>query len=183
MRVRVCCNYDPCALYDFDLCEFLEITVETTTDAGVGNGSATATVTGGAEPYAIAWFEGDSEDPFAEGISVDSLLAGEYAVLAVDSTGCIGNVEFVIDVLDGLTTPDVVWNVFPNPTTDLVHVNLRTPGQGALTLTDLGGREVLATTLTSTRTTLDLSALPAGTYVLQFQQGTTRYTRHLHVVH
>ena len=177
------CNYDPCALYDFDLCEFLEITVETTTDAGVGNGSATATVTGGAEPYAIAWFEGDSEDPFAEGISVDSLLAGEYAVLAVDSTGCIGNVEFVIDVLDGLTTPDVVWNVFPNPTTDLVHVNLRTPGQGALTLTDLGGREVLATTLTSTRTTLDLSALPAGTYVLQFQQGTTRYTRHLHVVH
>ena len=169
-------------MYDFDLCEFLEITVETTTDAGVGNGSATATVTGGAEPYSIAWFEGDSEDSFAEGMSVDSLLAGEYAVLAVDSTGCIGNADFVIDALDGLTTPDVVWNVFPNPANDLLHVNLSTPGQGALTLTDLGGREVLATTLTSTQTTLDLSALPAGTYVLQFQHGTTRYTRNLHVV-
>ena len=115
-------------------------------------------------------------------MSVDSLLAGEYTVLAVDSTGCIGDADFVIDAVDGLTTPDVVWNVFPNPATDLVHVNLSTPGHGALTLTDLGGREVLATTLTSTRTTLDLSALPAGTYVLQFQQGTTRYTRNLHVV-
>ena len=176
------CNYDPCALYDFDLCEFLEITVETTTDSGVGNGSATASVTGGAEPYAIAWFEGQSEDSFAEGMTVDSLLAGGYAVLAVDSTGCIGNVDFVIDALDGVTNPDLVWHVFPNPANDLVHVNLSTPGQGALTLTDLGGREVLATTLTSTRTTLDLSALPAGTYVLQFQQGTTRFTRNLQVV-
>ena len=176
------CNYDPCALYDFDLCEFLEITIETTTDAGMGNGSATATVTGGAEPYAIAWFEGDSEDSFADGMSVDSLMAGEYTVLAVDSTGCIGDADFVIDAVDGLTAPDVVWNVFPNPATDLVHVNLSTPGHGALTLTDLGGRAVLTTTLTSTRTTLDLSALPAGTYVLQFQQGTTRHTRNLNVV-
>ena len=100
----------------------------------------------------------------------------------MDSTGCIGDADFVIDAVDGLTTPEVVWNVFPNPATDLVHVNLSTPGHGALTLTDLGGREVLTTTLTSTRTTLDLSALPAGTYVLQFQQGTTRYTRNLHVV-
>ena len=81
VRVRVCLQHDPRALYDFDLCEFLEINVETTTDAGVGNGSATATVTGGAEPYAIAWFEGDSEDSFADGMSVDSLLAGEYILL------------------------------------------------------------------------------------------------------
>ena len=45
----------------------------------------------------------------------------------MDSTGCIGNADFVIDALDGLTTPDVVWNVFPNPANDLLYVNLSTP--------------------------------------------------------
>ncbi|MDA9755857.1 hypothetical protein N9V29_02695 [Flavobacteriales bacterium] len=49
-------------------------------------------------------------------------------------------------------------------------------------LTDLGGREVMSTTLNSLRTTLDLGTLPAGTCVLQFKQETKLYTRHLHVM-
>ena len=176
------CNYNPCALYDFDLCEFLDVMVETTVDNGSGDGTATATVEGGSEPYSFAWFAGESEDSFADSISVDSLLAGDYSVLAVDSTGCIGTTDFVIDAIDGISNPDAVWRVFPNPANDHVHVNLNTPGRGELILTDLGGREVLSNTLTSSRTTLDLGTLPAGTYVLQFKQETKLYTRHLHVM-
>ena len=176
------CNYNPCALYDFDLCEFLDVMVETTVDNGSGDGTATATVEGGSEPYSFAWFAGESEDSFADSISVDSLLAGDYSVLAVDSTGCIGTTDFVIDAIDGISHPDAVWRVFPNPANDHVHVNLNTPGRGELILTDLGGREVLSNTLTSSRTTLDLGTLPAGTYVLQFKQETKLYTRHLHVM-
>ena len=176
------CNYNPCALYDFDLCEFLDVMVETTVDNGSGDGTATATVEGGSEPYSFAWFAGESEDSFADSISVDSLVAGDYSVLAVDSTGCIGTTDFVIDAIDGVTHPDAVWRVFPNPANDHVHVNLNTPGRGELTLTDLGGREVLSNTLTSSRTTLDLGTLPAGMYVLQFKQETKLYTRHLHVI-
>ena len=88
----------------------------------------------------------------------------------------------MIDAIDGITHPDAVWRVFPNPANDHVHVNLNTPGRGELILTDLGGREVLSNTLTSSRTTLDLGTLPAGTYVLQFKQETKLYTRHLHVI-
>ena len=75
---------------------------------------------------------------------MDSLLAGDYSVLAVDSTGCIGTTDFVIDAIDGITQPGAVWHVFPNPASDIVQVNLSTPGRGELTLTDLGGREVMS---------------------------------------
>ena len=176
------CNYNPCALYDFDLCEFLDVMVETSVDSGSGDGTATATVEGGSAPYSFAWFAGDSENSFADSISVDSLLAGDYSVLAVDSTGCIGTTDFVIDVTDGITQPGAVWHVFPNPASDMVQVNLSTPGRGELTLTDLGGREVMSTTLNSSRTTLNLSTLPTGTYVLRFRQETKLYTRPLHVM-
>ena len=177
------CNYDPCALYDFELCEFLEVAVETTTDGGLGNGSATATVSGGTEPYSLAWFEGENEDAFADGMSVDSLLAGDYSVLAVDSTGCIGTFDFVIDAVDGLANPHNVWTVFPNPVHDQLHINLTTPNQGTLTLLDAGGRVVLTSTLTNTHVKLDVSGLTPGSYVLHFSDGTSRYTRHIQVLH
>ena len=70
---------------------------------------------------------------------------------------------------------------FPNPANDLLHV--QTSGDGKLTLTDLGGRTVRTTTLATPGATLDLSALPSGMYVLHFQQGATRHTQKLHVVH
>ena len=176
------CNYDPCALYDFDLCEFLEVSVETTTDGGLGNGSATATVTGGVEPYAYAWFEGESEEAFADGMSVDSLLAGDYSVLAVDSTGCIGSIDFVIDAVDGLGESDVVWSVFPNPATDLLYVQVNTLGQGQLVLTDLNGRDILQRNVQNTQTVLDLSNVPAGAYMLRLTQGNTTTTQRIQVI-
>ena len=82
-------------------------------------------------------------------------------------------------VLDPSALPTI--HAFPNPANDLLHV--RTSGGGKLTLTDLGGRAVRTTTLATPGTDLDLSALPSGMYVLHFQQGATRHTQKLHVVH
>ena len=82
-------------------------------------------------------------------------------------------------VLDPLALPAI--QAFPNPANDILHV--RTSGRGKLALTDLGGRSVRTTTLATPGTTLDLSALPSGMYVLHFQQGATRHTQKLHVVH
>ena len=68
----------------------------------------------------------------------------------------------------------------------LLFLSLSSPlllfGQNTIGVTDLGGREALSNNLTSSRTTLNLSTLPAGTYVLQFIQETKLYTRHLHVM-
>ena len=176
------CNYDPCAIYDFELCEFLEVSVETITDDGSGNGSATASVEGGVEPYTYAWFEGLSEDSFASTMSVDSLFAGDYSVLAVDSTGCIGSLDFVIDMVDAVEALDATWTVFPNPATDALQVQVTTLGEGQLVMTDLHGREVLRQALRDKNITLDLSSLPAGSYVLSHEQGKSRTTRRIQVI-
>ena len=177
------CDYDSLAT-ELDSCNysFLEVSVETTLDSGLGDGSATASVEGGEAPYSYAWFAGDSEEAFADSMSVDSLFAGDYSVLAVDSTGCIGTLEFVIDITDGTEEVDLLWRVFPNPATDAVHVNLVTPGEGQLTLTDLGGRIVLNQTIVGSRTTLNLSALSRGTYILQFKQGNSLHRRNIQVM-
>ena len=176
------CNYDPCAIYDFDLCEFLEVSVETTTDDGSGNGSATASVEGGVEPYSYAWFEGLSENSFASTMSVDNLLAGDYSVLAVDSTGCVGSLDFVIDMVNAVEALDATWTVFPNPATDALQVQVTTLGEGQLVMTDLHGREVLRQALRDKNITLDLSSLPAGSYVLSHEQGKSRTTRRIQVI-
>ena len=139
-------------------------------------------MTGGVEPYAYAWFEGESEEAFADGMSVDSLLAGDYSVLAVDSTGCIGSIDFVIDAVDGLDESDVVWSVFPNPATDLLHVQVNTLGQGQLVLTDLNGRDILQRNVQTKRTVLDLSNVPAGAYMLRLTQGNTTTTQRIQVI-
>ena len=169
---------------DIDSCNysFLEFSVETTLDSGLGDGSATASVEGGEAPYSYAWFAGDSEEAFADSMSVDSLFAGDYSVLAVDSTGCIGTLDFVIDITDGTEEVDLLWRVFPNPATDALHVSLVTPGEGQLTLIDLGGRIVLNQTIVGSRTTLDLSGLSIGTYILQFKQGDSLHRHNIQVM-
>jgi hypothetical protein len=49
-------------------------------------------------------------------------------------------------------------------------------------LTDLNGREILQRVVNDTRITLDLSEVPAGAYLLQYEQGAMRATRHIQVI-
>ena len=176
------CNYDPCALYDFDLCEFLSISVETTSDNGTGNGSANASASGGTEPYSYAWYEGENEDSFAGGMSVDGLIAGDYSVLAVDSTGCIGTFDFVIDAVDGVEAEGIMWNVFPNPTNGVIQVRLTTLGEGSLRLMDVNGKTLMSQQVRATTTTMDLSSLSAGMYMLQLHNDQGVRTQHIQVI-
>jgi len=176
------CNYDPCALYDFALCEFLTVEVATTADDGSGNGTASATASGGVEPYEYVWYAGDDEEPFSLENSVDSLVSGDYFVLAVDSTGCIGSLDFVIDYTSGIANEGITLNVFPNPVSDVLRIQVQTAGQGELTLRDLSGRTVFNTTVRNTITSIDMTTLPAGTYVMTYLNGSSVMTRNVQVV-
>ena len=176
------CNYDPCALYDFALCEFLTVEVATTADDGSGNGTASATASGGVEPYEYVWYAGDDEEPFSLDNNVDSLVSGDYSVLAVDSTGCIGSFDFVIDYTSGIANEDITLSVFPNPVSDVLRVQVQTTGQGELTLRDLSGRTVFNTTVRNRTTSIDMTTLPAGTYVMTYLNGSSVMTRNVQVV-
>jgi len=176
------CNYDPCSLYDFDLCEFLNVSVETTADDGSGNGTASATASGGVEPYEYVWYAGDDEEPFSLENNVDSLVSGDYSVLAVDSTGCIGSFDFVIDYTSDVASESITLNVFPNPVSDVLRVHVQTAGQGELTLRDLSGRTVFSTPVRYTSTSVDMTTLPAGTYVMTYRNGSSVMTRNVQVL-
>ena len=94
------CNYDPCAIADFSLCEFLDLDVTTTPSLGGSEGTALATATGGVGPYNYAFVEGSDAygaDPFSYVNPTAGLTAGTYSVFASDSNGCIGDVTFVIE--------------------------------------------------------------------------------------
>jgi hypothetical protein len=176
------CNYDPCSLYDFDLCEFLTVAVETTADDGSANGTANASASGGIEPYEYVWYAGNDEEPFSFENGVDSLITGDYSVLAVDSTGCIGTFDFVIDYTSGISHHGIALSVFPNPVSDVLRVQVQTTGQGELTLRDLRGRVVLNTAVQNTTTTIDMTTLPTGTYVMTYRNGNSFMTRNVQVV-
>ena len=176
------CNYDPCSLYDFSLCEFLTVDVASTPDDGTGNGTASASASGGVEPYEYVWYAGDDEEPFSFEGNVDSLATGDYSVLAVDSTGCTGSFDFFIDYTSNVVDAKFLISVFPNPVSDVLRVQIQTEGAGELTLIDMNGRQILAKTVRNEMTDLDLSELPAGTYIMQYHNDSSVLTRQIQVL-
>ena len=63
---------------------------------------------------------------------------------------------------------DFVMTAFPNPTSDVLHVEVSNEYVGtAFTLSDINGRLVEVLNVKSTRTSLDVSGLEPGVYVLR----------------
>jgi hypothetical protein len=63
---------------------------------------------------------------------------------------------------------DFVLTAFPNPTSDVLHVEVSNEYVGtAFTLSDINGRLVEVLNVKSTRTSLDVSGLEPGVYVLR----------------
>jgi phosphatidylserine/phosphatidylglycerophosphate/cardiolipin synthase-like enzyme len=63
---------------------------------------------------------------------------------------------------------DFVMTAFPNPTSDVLHVEVSNEYVGtAFTLSDINGRLVEVLNVNSTRTSIDVSGLERGVYVLR----------------
>lgn len=63
-------------------------------------------------------------------------------------------------------------DVFPNPVNNIVNINLTGyTGKSDLSLFDVNGRIVLNRQVSTTNTPLDISALPAGVYMLRIKNG------------
>ncbi len=72
-----------------------------------------------------------------------------------------------------LITSDVQKvDVFPNPVNNIVNINLTGyTGKSDLSLFDVNGRMVINRQVSTTNTPLDISALPAGVYMLRIKNG------------
>ncbi len=124
----------------------------TTTDATCGNsnGSATAIAMGGTSPYSYAW---------SDGILVDAntaLAAGIHEVTATDANGCMAIHQVNILNSDG---PQVV-------STTITDVSCYGSSDGTINIDVSGGTTGYTFDWDNSMSTMNISGLVAGTYML-----------------
>ncbi|MBL7805144.1 MAG: hypothetical protein JNL02_15485 [Saprospiraceae bacterium] len=139
---------------------------------GTPNGSILLNdIVGGAQPYAIAWSNGDT------GPLADSLPAGQHAMTITDARGCLHTAVFELG-LSGTAAPDDAASGFtlqPNPAREAVWLLLDAPTPAALPLRvhDASGRLLLFDTLPAgvSRWPIALADWPRGTIWVQLWDG------------
>ncbi len=137
--------------------------------AGNDDGSISITVSSGTAPYMYEWISNGvlvstDEDP-------TGLPAGNYEVVVTDANGCV--TTFTVDVSTGIQDPELVSQVqvYPNPTTDNIFVNMDLPIQSGNTIQvySISGKLLLEKTLNvgQQQLELNLSDFSNGVYLLQ----------------
>ena len=167
--------------------------VQDATDSVSANGSiAIQRVEGGTRPYRYAWSTGSTD------VQIGQLRAGTYTAVVRDSAGCESVQRFVVRWLVGTEEAGEAGRrallIWPNPAWGAVQVSggvehdaadrgSGSTGSGGtgigtqrLRLWDGQGRLVLETTFSAGsgevwQCTFDLSALPAGVYVAEAENG------------
>lgn len=74
-------------------------------------------------------------------------------------------------------------NIFPNPTTDKITIELDEAKKGTISLYSLNSEKVLESKLDSKQKTIDCSSLESGLYLLQIDDGMSIRTFQIEVVH
>jgi hypothetical protein len=89
---------------------------------------------------------------------------------------CVGE-EVVDQVMDAAM---LAVEVYPNPANHVLFVECTAGAVADLKLTSMDGRQVLVeSVMASGRIALNVSALPAGVYVLTVENGTERIRKHV----
>lgn len=87
-----------------------------------------------------------------------------------------GRVQGIIELADiasisGGLEVNVDVSVYPNPTPQILYVNREGEGtEASLTITSMAGVNVFGATLRDNHSSLDLSQLPAGVYLLTIEE-------------
>ncbi len=134
--------------------------------SGANDGMASANPINGVGPFIYEWSNGESTE------TINNLSPGVYTVTITDVNGCQAtqSVEIMPGVgstgnIPGLT----LFNVFPNPTTDVFILNLEidNPNSFLIEILDVNGKRLqIASTdkISRLNQQFDLSIYPAGIY-------------------
>lgn len=136
-----------------------------------GTYSASIDVTGGVEPYNYSL----NNQTILNSNILSDLTSGTYSVFVKDNNNCIQSASFSVGTTTGVLNAENSFeklDVFPNPATNYINLNfsLKAYKDVKIDLYDLSGQSVFQeefSTLKDKQTTLDISNLSAGTYVLK----------------
>lgn len=156
----------------------MELTVGALTDAAAGaaNGSVTIAVSGSTGALTYSWLH----DANLQGPTAANLPAGVYTVVVTDAAGCMASLTVQIKSAVGITNPAQpaglsILRLYPVPTTQRLNVEFNAPENLVLLeIFNTTGQRVLQQTLAATPgspslSTLEVSAIPAGFYVLRLR--------------
>lgn len=139
----------------------------TAEDASFGgsDGSITANVVGGNEPFTFLWSDGQTTNPATD------LAAGDYSVTVTDVNGCTTTAEITVGQatgLEGVTALDA-FEVFPNPSEGAFNVQLSLNSAEEVHIEVLNAIGQQVTELRSAQTlgqtwSFDLGDVAAGAY-------------------
>ncbi len=158
---------------------FLEVTETGDATTGLDDGFINVDVTGGAPPYTYLWSNG------ALTSNIENLPAGTYSLVVTDANGCeitseIIQIEMMVSNSEILNTS--VFNVYPNPTNELINVIVIQEINTSLemVLRDIHGHQILKRITqksTNIKETISLSNLPNGVYILSLRDGEKQMTK------
>lgn len=164
----------------------ISFTISSTPDNGTFNGTATINASGGTLPLSYRW----SSLPTQTTATATNLQADLYKVFITDSLGCesLGVVFVGANVSnDPLIFRDIHLTVSPNPTQELLFLQLEVPetDQPSWSLWNIQGQELRQGQFALGKKwakTLSVSELPEGLYLLQVKSATGSAVRKVEIV-
>lgn len=105
------------------------------------------------------------------------LLPNIYFHLSVDEeNGCIIN-----DTDNVIEANDIVSNIYPNPANDNVTIQLKSNEPASITFYSILGQEVMSAILNDNQTTIDVSNLNRGLYIVKVKQKGQTFTSKINI--
>lgn len=108
---------------------------------------------------AIADFDGDND--------LDIIMVGLNNTTTAFKTRTFINNSTITSVNENVMNLDI--SVYPNPSNDLIHINLIEGQLKRLDVYRMNGNQIYKTTISSNQYNLNICAYPAGTYFLRIE--------------
>ncbi|MFH2096725.1 MAG: T9SS type A sorting domain-containing protein, partial [Bacteroidota bacterium] len=169
--------YDITGCYNIDSVtitqpDSLVLVITTTDDYGSGDGTATASVTGGTPPCTYFWSTTGTNS------TITGLIAGVYTVTATDANGCyvIGSDSVHLNTSVVIFEGEQNIALYPNPTHGMLNLDVSgVHEEFSFMIYDVSGKLVYSTTYKPTgiiRDEIDLSGNAEGLYIIKLTGST-----------